>query len=317
MSDNTTFEKFLSISTKLTVTIAVCFVLYTGFEDKSSKVVLVAGLLFLYMLTYFNGRSYLENFQDDVREVAEILEDDYKPIVSPDGPYSTDSINSVDDYEYNAVFENENDKEITKKLRNKLMSQYPMSWTVQPPSSKYFQAGMKEGFEADIAGAPLDISGVEKVYSAVTGSATAPPDMDSIEEKEREIVKTYVPKNANDLKTYDVEDAYKLIQDMYNVKGLIPQVKHDKDTNVYEIVGTRRKDEKIIYEDEGVVSNDAVPENGEGVVKVPQAATDMLKDSDPFYNTAQRTRQGKFDYTKFTPGLERTFAPTYPLSQWY
>jgi hypothetical protein len=77
MSDNTTFEKFLSISTKLTITIAVCFTLYTGFEDKSSKVVLVAGLLFLYMLTYFNGRSYLENFQDDVREVAEILEDDY------------------------------------------------------------------------------------------------------------------------------------------------------------------------------------------------------------------------------------------------
>ena len=48
MSDNTILEKFLSISTKLTVTIAVCFVLYTGFEDKSSKVVLVAGLLFLY-----------------------------------------------------------------------------------------------------------------------------------------------------------------------------------------------------------------------------------------------------------------------------
>ena len=317
MSDTNAFDQFLSISAKLTITGLVCFVLFTGLEGKTSKVILLAALLFLYFLTYFNSRSYLENFQDDVREVAEILEDDYKPIVPTSGPYSTESINSVDDYEYNMVFENENDKEITKSQRNKLMSQYPMSWTVQPPSSKYFQAGMKEGFEADIVGAPVDISGIEKVYSGVTGSATAPPDMDSIEEKEREIVKTYVPKNANDLKTYDVDDAYKLIKDMYDVKGLIPQVKHNKDTNIYEIVGTRRKDEKITYEDEGVVSNDAVSENGEGVVKVPQAATDMLKDSDPFYNTAERTRQGKFDYTKYTPGLERTFAPSYPLSQWY
>ena len=67
--------------------------------------------------------------------------------ISP--PYATDDIQSVDDYEFNMVFQNEGDRGVTKSTRDLLMSQYPMDWTTQPPSSSHFQEGLanyKEGF---------------------------------------------------------------------------------------------------------------------------------------------------------------------------
>lgn len=45
------------------------------------------------------------------------------------------------------VFQNEGDRELSTALRNKLMSQYPMDWSTQPPSSAQFQAGLRESFE--------------------------------------------------------------------------------------------------------------------------------------------------------------------------
>ena len=307
-----TLDTYLSVCFRLSVLAIIIFFVFNLTNKKPSGLIIVVALVILYLYTYFNGRMYLENF-DDCRPVEQIVDKDEVILTNMSGPYISTPVDSADDFEYSNVFDNENDKELTKGLRNKLMSQYPMDWTVQPPSSKYFQQGLKEGFQ----GAPADLSGIDVIYKNVNGTNLLPPDLDSAEEKEREVLKTYVPKNANDLKTYDVDDAYTLIKNMYSVKGLVPTVEHTQDTNVYTIVGTRKIGEKVTFEDEGIASNDVVLENNEGTVKVPQAASDVLKDNDPFYNTQERTRQSKFDYTKFTPGLERTFSPTYPSSQWY
>ena len=336
-----TFDNFLALNFRYTIIALVCYATYTGLSGKPSGIIIGLALAFLYVFYYFTSRSYLETFTDDCRPIETPLTNEFELISKPLAPYAITPIDSVDDYEYNMVFENENDKEITKELRNKLMSQYPMSWTVQPPSSTHFQVGMKEGFQDASDSNILNVIGndaqkllngvtdktkniyngitgeTKAIYNNITGGNVAPPHTDSAEEKEREILKMYKPKNANDLKTYDVEDAYKLINKMYEAKGLVPQVEHKKDTNIYEIVGTRKKGEKVTYEDEGVASDQPVAASGEETIKVPQAATDMLKDSDPFYSTQNRTRQSKHDYTKFTPGLERTFSPSYPLSQWY
>jgi hypothetical protein len=138
---------------------------------------------------------------------------------------------------------------------------------------------------------------------------------------EREMLQTYKTKPTKELTSaYDIDDAYTLIKKMYDVKGLDPQIEHEKDTNVYEIVGVRKKGEKVQYEDElgdATASTEAVKGNQESVTVVPQAATDLLYDSDPFYNKQQSTRTGKWDYTKYTPELERMFAPSYALSAWY
>jgi hypothetical protein len=226
------FNQFLTVCFRVTIFLIVIYFLYTSLNGKPSGIILLVGFLFLYLFTYIYGRFYIVPF-DDWKAIDQIVGNNETTMNAPENPYAIAPIDSVDDYdEVNMIFENENDKELTKKQRNKLMSQYPLDWTVQPPSSTHFQAGMKESFQ-DVSGV-YDASGADILYRDINGSNLRPADTDAAEINEREVLQTYVPKNANDLKTYDVDDAYTLIKNMYSAKGLIPEVEHDKNTNIYK-----------------------------------------------------------------------------------
>lgn len=221
----------------------------------------------------------------------------------------------VDDYEYNLVFQQEGDREISKALYNKLQSQYPLDWSTQPPSSSHFQAGLqrlKESFE----GSPVPQQG-KNPYREIDGSSMTPPDTSSAQMEEKKLLQLYRPSTTGELGTYQLDDAEALIKRIYDAKGLIPEVLK-KDGNVYEVIGTRRKDEKIVYEDENPPAQRApVEEAGEGTITVPVTAVDTAAGLDPFFTPSASTHIDRWDYTKFTPGLERMFAPTYPTVEWY
>lgn len=238
-------------------------------------------------------------------------------------PYATDFIQSVDDYEYNMVFQNEGDRGITRATRDLLMSQYPMDWTVQPPSSDIFQQGLasyKESFTGQSQGKELPVN---NPYKAIDGSIMTPP----VYKDEKDILATYTPKKPNELTTYDAADAKEIIEKIYSGKGLVADYKQTGD-NTFTIMSTRPKDQKIVYEDEEPTSSQgnqeapattqAVPSMGEGTFEVP-ANIENYKTPDPFYtvNPNNRTRDGKWDYSSWTPGLERMFAPTEPQTKWY
>jgi hypothetical protein len=73
-----------------------------------------------------------------------------------------------------------------------------------------------------------------------------------------------------------------------------------------------------MYEDDEVPVEDVNSTSSvETTIHVPPAARDYLHDNDPFFDKTNRTRTDRWDYTKYTPGLERMFAPTYPHTQWY
>jgi len=230
-------------------------------------------------------------------------------------PFATDQIQSVDDYEYNMVFQNEGDRAMTKSTRDFLMSKYPMDWTVQPPSSSTFQEGLasfKESFTNQ------DIPS-KNPYNAINGSSMTPP----VYKDERDILATYVPKKPNELTTYDADDAKEIVDRIYAAKGLVADLKKTGD-NTYTIMGTHKKDE-FVYEDDSDASgayastgSHAVPSAGEGIFIVP-ATMDNYKTPDPFFtvNPTTKTRMGKWDYSSWTPGLERMFAPTEPQMNWY
>jgi hypothetical protein len=290
---------------------------------------LLIGLFIIgYLFVYLSGRQYLrEGFS------ASTVSSMPKPIntgamAQPcfnrtvleqnlDAPFLKRGILDVDDYEYNLIFQNEGDREMTKKLQNKLQSQYPMDWSVQPPSSTFFQQGKQRLMES-FKNAPVQPSG-ENPYASISGGTLTPPDTTIQEMEERKILQTYQPKQSSDLITYSLEDAETLIKKIYNAKGLIPTVER-KEENVYEIVGTRRKDEKIVYEDEEAPATTGVTPvaaAGEGVINVPAEAVDVSSGLDPFFSPAPSSHIGRWDYQKFTPGLERMFAPTYPTVEWY
>jgi hypothetical protein len=231
-----------------------------------------------------------------------------------DAPFVKRSIMDVDDYEYNLVFQGESDKQISKALYNKLQSQYPLDWSVQPPSSVHFQKGIRE-LEESFKDAPAQPTN-ENPYREISGASLTPPDTTVQEMEERKILQTYQPKHASDLTTYNLDDAQELISKIYNQKGLIPDVRR-KDNNIYEIVGTRRKNEKVVYEGEEAPANrEPVAASGEATITVPPTAVDTAAGLDPFFAPAESTRMNRWDYQKFTPGLERMFAPTYPTAEW-
>jgi hypothetical protein len=229
-------------------------------------------------------------------------------------PYATDNIQSVDDYEFNMVFQNEGDRGLTKSTRDLLMSQYPMDWTTQPPSSSHFQQGLasyKEGFSASAITAPSS-----NPYMSIDGDMKPPVYKD-----EKDILSTYVPKKPNELTTYDAADAKEIVDRIYGAKGLIADLKKTGD-NTYTIMTTRKKDEPIVYEGEEAgshqpASSEPVASAGETLI-VP-ATVENYKTPDPFFtvNPSNKTRMGKWDYSSWTPGLERMFAPTEPQMNWY
>jgi hypothetical protein len=229
----------------------------------------------------------------------------YIPLENGDLPYVTAPINNVDDYEYNLVFQNESEQDLSSTLRNKLTSQHPMDWAGQPPSSTAFQNGIREGFQTQTA----------DPYSGLVDSTLTPPDTLAIEKAEREILQTYQPKHVGDLTTYDVDDAMTLIKKIYEKKGEIPTV--IRNGNVYEIVGTQKKDEKIVYDetDSSAAANADPP-----MIDRPQAAADKNAALDPFFhiddNNKEPSKQ-RWNYRQWTPGLERMFAPTETRENWY
>ncbi len=254
-----------------------------------------------------------EETKDKVKSQTKVIMD---TIENP--PFAMDPIRSVDDYEYNLVFKNEGDRAMTKATRDYLMSQYPKDWTVQPPSSELFQQGLAKYKEA-FANPPSQPSNMNP-YDQIDGSKMTPPDTLAAERKEREILATYVPKDPQSLTTYDAEDARELIRRIYDAKGLVAEVQ-EAAPNRFVIVSTRKKDEKILYEDElpqpAVASSDAQPGQGEGTITVPPVATEAAAGLDPFFTPSAKARDGRWDYTSWTPGLERMFAPNAPLTNWF
>lgn len=289
----------------------------------------------LYVVRYISRNNYSESFKGSANteyrtEVpitqASGTRSDEQPTVVPTSatvtvtptevPYEQKPIDDVDDYEYNAVYQNESNTAVSKELRNKLMSQYPMHWTGYPPSSSQFQAGLQESFE----NAKPDVPDDAKPYKLVSGSNMTPPDMSEVEKDERKILQTYKPQFPLQGTTYDVRDANELIKEMYAAKGLIPEVRHKKGTNIYEIIGTTSKNAKVVYEDEEApASNEPSESAGEGTIQVPYAVNDIMSSTkDSFYDIgSSAANKNMWNYTRWTPGLERVFAPTQPKKNWY
>lgn len=284
-------------------------------------IILLTIIVFGYLYLYIGGRRYLEEAFSTSIATGELR----KPCINGpvfmdigqrvEAPYVQRSILDVDDYEYNLIFQNEGDRELTKALQNKLQSQYPLDWSTQPPSSAQFQAGMK-ALKESFKDSPAQPAG-ENPYEDISAMSLTPPDTTIQEMEERKILQTYRPSKTTDLTTYNIEDANDLIKRIYNAKGLIPDVVM-KNKNVFEVIGTRKKDEKVVYEDEQApVKKAPVATAGEGTITVPPVATEVAAGLDPFFSPSPSTHIGRWDYQKFTPGLERMFAPTYPTAEWY
>ncbi len=274
-------------------------------------------LIIGYLILYFTGRKYLENFQDEKRFNSDGSPKNNlnKKVYLPEKPYAMTPLDNLDDYEISAIFQNQGSKEASKKQISDAMTRYPMDWSVQGQNSQYFQENQVD-FEKETKN-NINNPPVTGFYKEVDGLTL--PDTLAQDEEERKILQTYQPKSSKDLLEYSVDDVKQLLDRVYLKKGLIPIVEKSKQgNNVWEVTEVKEKDPHIVWEDEieNKTERQKMEERGEEIIQVPYTVSDIASGLDPFYQTRNPVRDGKFDYTQWTPGLERMFAPTYPIKQW-
>lgn len=288
-------------------------------------------LTLIYLVLYFGGRKYLETYQDsaatavDASDPVKRFHGDGSPVTVlnktvslPEKPYLMNPINDLDDYELSLVFQNQGSKVDSRKQLSDAMTRYPMDWSSQPPNSQYFQDNQAE-FEkqnAEQQSNPPDTS----MYKEINGSDMKPPNTEAVDEEEKKILQTYKPETSKGLLEYSVDDVKALLEKVYTRKGLVPVItKSNQGQNVWEITELKEKNPKIVWaeEVEKETQREAQKQRGEDIIEVPYTAQDVAAGLDPFFQARNTVRDGKFDYTQWTPGLERMFAPTYPIKEWY
>ena len=296
-----------------------------GAKMANSNLITIFFLLILgYFVLYFGGRKYLEKFQNDY---------DGQPRFNPDGtpneqqnmmiyppekPYLMNPIDDLDDYELSLVFQNQGSKTASKKQISDAMTRYPMDWSVQGPNSQYFQDNEAD-FEKKVA-EDINNPPPTKMYKEIDGSDMTPPDTAAMDDEERKILQTYKPECSKGLLQYSVDDVKALVDRVYDKRGLVPVIEQSKQgQNIWEITEVKEKNPVIVWEDdlERATERQKMEQRGEEVIEVPYTAQDVAAGLDPFFQARNPTRDGKFDYYKWTPGLERMFAPTYPIKAWY
>jgi len=278
-------------------------------------IVLLAGVLTYVMYTC---KKEMQGFE------SKVVLDTSK---SPTKPYAETAIKSLYQYEEEpgnhqptfeeeSVFTNEGDRQVKKGIINQLMKQYPIDWSNQPPSSSKFQSGQAKYIESFTSHSSA--STLNDPYKAIGDGNLTPPDTRVLERQEQEILASYAPKHADSLTEYNIEDANALISRIYRAKEMVPEVVR-KEGNVFEVVRTRSLKDKIEYEDDlrdAPSSKHPVAVAGEATIFIPPVATETASGLDPFFEPTTSTRSDRSDYTKWTPGLQRMFAPTYPTDDW-
>jgi hypothetical protein len=281
-------------------------------------------LILGYFLVYFTNRNYLERFVGDYGDKQRFKPDGApntefnKMVYPPEKPYLMNPIDDLDDYELSLVFQNQGSKEASKKQISDAMTRYPMDWVTQGPDSQYFQDNeeqYKKQQEEDSKN-PVPTG----LYKEIDGSDMTPPDTQAIDDEERKILQTYKPECSKGLLEYSVDDVKALVDKIYSKKGQIPVIEKSKQgQNIWEIVEVKDKDPKIVWEDdlERETQREKMEKRGEEIIQIPYTASDLAAGLDPYFQPRNSVRDGKFDYYKWTPGLERMFAPTYPIKSWY
>jgi hypothetical protein len=296
-----------------------------GVKMANSNLITIFFLLTLgYIVLYFGGRKYLENFQDDYKGKPRFKPDgepntQMNNIVSPpEKPYLMNPIDDLDDYELSLIFKNQGSKVESRKQISDAMTRYPMDWSVQPPNSQYFQDNQAQ-FEKKVEN---DINNPSPTgyYKEIDSSNAKIPDTSAQDEEEKKILQTYKPECSKGLLQYSVDDVKALVEKVYDKRGLIPVIEQSKQgQNIWEITELKEKDPHIVWEDEleKQTARQRMEQRGEEVIEVPYTASDVAAGLDPFFQARNSVRDGKYDYTEWTPGLERMFAPTYPIKNWF
>ena len=245
--------------------------------------------------------------------------------------YAKTPINSLDDYEYNRVFELENKPRmapLSKEVKSNLLGAMQLDWPTLPYSSDT-RAKLEEQFVdarmQDVFREPK--SGV--FFKNMEGVDVSPPDQDAVAAREAKILSAYQP---TAITTHVVDDEYervaKVVAQQYSTDPDWEPVVEKRGPHQYAVTELRPKVKKEakepVWEDEIPTTVADAKQQGllEGGEVKPNVMTIQDNLQDPFFaktgvaDHSNDTFWKYSDFNKWSPNLERQFAPTDPQNEW-
>jgi hypothetical protein len=230
-------------------------------------------------------------------------------------------INKLDDFEYTRVFQSEKQERMAAGPKPPITS-HIFDWAKLPFNSEEraakedeFVAGRMEGGFRDPK------SGV--FFNLMEGNTIEPPDVEAAKQREQKVMASYHPtaisKHIIDSET---ESVGKLVHDTYASDPVWEPVVTKVGENKYEVTELRPKPRVEQYEDDKTVSLATAEERGIAMPPPTLDIHDRLQD-DPYFDKSgvgdrNNSRYWNYnDFKKWTPGLERMFAPTEGNKEWY
>jgi len=235
--------------------------------------------------------------------------------------YAKTPINKMDDYEYTRIFQNENSPrgELSKTTVNSLMAKDQFDWSKLPFNSET-RASAEEEF---ITGRKDDIDRDPKTgvfFKNLQGANILPPDNDALEMKEKHSLEPVKEATAENLIQHESDDIAEMVKKMYENDPNWEPVVERVGENEYRVSELRPKPKKEHYVDP---RNDELSIERAKAGGLISAEVEVEGNSvDPYFD-----KKGVLDYSndrffeysdfrKWTPGLERMFAPTLDTTNW-
>ena len=243
-----------------------------------------------------------------------------------DRPWDTTPINDVDDYDRTQVYETERNSRhgaMSTAVINELGNKYQMDWA-QLPFNSEAKAAQEDAF---VAGRLENVYREPKsgtFFKTMMGDGLFPPNTDEREQNERKILNTYKPpqvaKNEEEAETSMIG---RLVKKLFASDPDYEPVVEKSGPNKWDITELIPKPKKETWADadQGTSIDSAVRSGW-----IPPQASMQIFDhqvQDPAFYRAGVADQdnGRFwnykDFNKFTPGLERMFAPSLSQRDWY
>lgn len=236
-------------------------------------------------------------------------------------------INKLDDYEYSRVFELENaprNSQLSKAQKDALTNQYQLDWSVLPFNSEkrsqieeaFTTQRMEDGFRDPKTGV---------FFRNMEGASVTPPDEET-QQREQKVLTGYQP---TDLTTHVVDDEMervaKVVAQTYAADGDWEPVVEKRGDHQYAVTELRPRRKKEEWEGEETPTIQQAKDQGLLTGESLQAAVDISdrQHTDPFFDKSglvdyDNNRVWKYqDFNKWTPGLERMFAPTNDTQAWF
>lgn len=251
------------------------------------------------------------NQQDATRTVLDMNSDEGTSAKTP--------INRLDDYEYSRIFKSESQfrNGLSPETKSDMMSKYVLDWANLPFNSQE-RADKEDSFTAARmeAGFREPKSGV--FFSTMETPTIATPDEEATKARERSLLSQYRP---TDISTHildsETEQVAKLVGDLYATDPNYEPIVTKTGENQWEIRELKPKSKKELWEDAQTVGSAVSEGIGHPSVEISNRMAD-----DPYFDKGgvDDRANGRFwkyeDFNKWTPGLERMFAPTFSTQEW-